>query len=133
MTLRKGNFDWNSIGTVSVLTDDGYIFTGQLIWDCNGDRPIKDGKGECCCKKDDHDQKKEKEVEVKIEKEVKVEVEPEFIVLELTQIPRQIIPNGLTGAAADVTTANLPFLFVVDNRVRINVAQIIAVGPDNIV
>jgi hypothetical protein len=130
MTLRKGNFDWGSIGTVSVLTDDGFIFTGQLILDCHGDRPSKDGKVDCCAKKDGHDHCPTQHV--KIENEVEVEVEPEFIVLDLTEIPRQIIPNGLTGTAADVKTANLPFLFVVDNRVRINVAQIIAVGPDNI-
>lgn len=100
---KKHNDFIDCIGTITVLTVDRVIFQGQL-------------------KKDHDEERKHDDCQPNIE--VKVENENEFITLELACDVEIIRDN------ADIEETDPP-LFEEGDLVRINVANIVAVGPSN--
>lgn len=100
---RKHNDFIDCVGTVTVLTVDRVVFQGQLI-------------------KDRDEERKHDDFEPHIE--VDVENENEFITLELDCDVAVIRENG------NIDPTNPP-LFEEGDVVRINLANIIAIGPSN--
>jgi hypothetical protein len=95
----KEDFFIDCVGAVVVLTDDRIIFQGQIIRG-NEERHHE----ECCCPK------------------VELDDDPDFIVLRLTCDPAVIKDDG------DIKKIE-PDFFEEGDIVRINVNEIIAVGP----
>ncbi|AJQ29650.1 hypothetical protein [Pelosinus fermentans] len=102
MKFRKEDFV-DCVGSVTIVTDDRIIFQGQ----------IKRVEDRYC-----------KQEWPKVEVKAKLEDEPEFIVLSLSCEPAIIRDN------ATIQTIN-PELFREGDIVRINVDEIIAIGPSN--
>jgi len=102
------DFFANSIGAVTILTDDRVIFQGQILKDDNESRKYHDDD-KCC-------------PPVKVEVEAKLDDDPDFIVLRLTCDPAIIRDNASIQEIE-------PDLFEEGDIIRINVNQIIAVGP----
>ncbi len=102
------DFFANCIGAVTILTDDRVIFQGQILKDDNEFRKYYDDD-KCC-------------PPVKVEVEAKLDDDPDFIVLRLTCDPAIIRDNATIQEIE-------PDLFEEGDIIRINVNQIIAVGP----
>ena len=105
MGFNKGLF-LDSLGAVTILMDDRIIFQGQIIKDDN-ERFHCDDK---CCPP------------VKVEVEAKLNDDPDFIFLRLTCDPAIIRDNASIQEIE-------PYLFEEGDIIRINVNEIIAVGP----
>jgi hypothetical protein len=106
----KKEFFVDCVGAVTILTDDRIIFQGQVLKD-DEERHHDDDDKKCC-------------PPPKVEVEVKAELccDPEFIVLRLLCDPAIIRDNGNIQEIE-------PDLFKEGHIIRINVAEIIAVGP----
>lgn len=102
---KKHNDFIDCVGTITVLTVDRVVFQGQLI-------------------KEHDEERKHDDFPPKIEVEVEVENENEFITLELACDVAIIRDN------ADIEETDPP-LFEEGDVVRINVANIVAIGPSN--
>ncbi|MDF2635525.1 MAG: hypothetical protein K0R78_2399 [Pelosinus sp.] len=100
MKFRKGDFV-DCVGSVTIVTDSRIIFQGQIKR--NEDRYHKQDS-------------------LKVEVEGELENDPEFIVLSLSCDPAIIRDN------AQIQTIN-PQLFQEGDTVRINVDEIVAIGP----
>lgn len=100
MKFRKEDFV-DCVGSVTIVTDDRIIFQGQ----------IKRVEDRYC-----------KQEWPKVEVKAKLEDEPEFIVLSLSCEPAIIRDN------ATIQTIN-PELFREGDIIRINVDEIVAIGP----
>lgn len=101
----KKDFFVDCVGTVTILTDDRVIFQGQVIKD-DEERHHDDEKEKC----------------PKVEVKAKLEDEPEFIELRLTCVPAIIRDN------AEIEEID-PELFEEHSVIRLNVDEIVAVGP----
>lgn len=108
------DFFVDCVGAVTVLTDDRVIFQGQLIKDDekrhHGHEHEEDEK-KCC-----------PPIEVEVEVKAKLDNDPDFIVLRLICDPAIIRDN------ANIQEIE-PDLFEEGDVIRINVNEIIAVGP----
>lgn len=102
------DFFINSIGAVTILTDDRVIFQGQILKDEKETRKHHDDD-KCC-------------PPLKVEVEAKLDDDPDFIFLRLTCDPAIIRDN------ASIEEID-PDLFEEGDIIRINVNQIVAVGP----
>jgi hypothetical protein len=102
------DFFINCIGAVTILTDDRVIFQGQILKDEKESRKHHDDD-KCC-------------PPLKVEVEAKLDDDPDFIVLRLTCDPAIIRDN------ANIEEIE-PDLFEEGDIIRINVNQIVAVGP----
>jgi hypothetical protein len=110
MGLKK-EFFTDCVGAVTILTDDRVIFQGQILKDDNERHHWKDDDDDkCCCPP------------FKVEVEAKLDDDPDFIVLRLTCDPAIIRDN------ANIQEIE-PDLFEEGDIVRINVNEIIAIGP----
>lgn len=101
MGIKKDSFV-DCVGAVTIVTDDRIIFQGQIVKD----------------DEERHHEDFEKFPKINIE----VETEPEFIVLRLTCDPAIIDDDG------DIKEIE-PDLFEEGDIIRINVNEIIAIGP----
>jgi hypothetical protein len=109
----KKEFFVDCVGAVTVLVDDRVVFQGQIIWD---DEPRHH---------DDDFEKKFPPIKVEVKDKVDVEIvdkDPDFIALRLTCDPAIIKPDGYIEEIE-------PDLFEAGDIIRINVNEIIAVGP----
>jgi hypothetical protein len=114
------DFDF-CIGTVSVITANNLLLTGQIIRDEK--RPeYKEFKD---CKEEEKEFGKEEKTHVKIENEVEVDVEEEFITMRLTE-------HFLVIPGAGGTPVVQPY-YVIGDIIQINVSQIETVGPLHII
>jgi len=126
------DFFSSCIGAVTIVTDDRIIFQGQILRDekdrksYKNDNKWEDESDDKCDHKCDHkcDDKCCSPVKVEVEVEAKLEDDPDFIVLRLTCDPAIIRDN------AQIQEIN-PDLFEEGDIIRINVNQIIAVGPSS--
>lgn len=100
--MRKIDFDEFCVGTVTIITTDVLIITGS----------IKDDRH-------DHD-----DDSIKTENKVIVEEKDEFITVTLT-VPVLKIPGNATFPGLAQT------FFNVGDTIRINVANIVTVGPSH--
>lgn len=90
-------------GTVTILVDDLVIFQGQVL--------KEDGRSH-------HD---EEECEHKEQKKIAVTLDPDFITVKLTCDPTRIVGDDIREIEPD--------LFLAGDIIRINVNEILAVGP----
>lgn len=111
MGKKKHNDFIGCIGSVRVLTVDGFVFQGQ-VEDCKDDKDDKD------------DERKSEYIQPHVDVDVDVESENEFICLELECDVAVVREN------ANVVVTNPP-IFEAGDLVKINVANIIAVGPSD--
>ncbi len=102
MGLRKDDFFVDCVGAVTILTVDRIVFQGQIKHD------------DC----DRHHQDTPPEINIYVENEV------EFILLELRCDPALIRDN------ANIQEIE-PLLFEAGDVIRINLADIVAIGPSN--
>jgi hypothetical protein len=102
----KKEFFADCVGAVTILVDDRIIFQGQIL----NDNERHHGKDDDCCPP------------FKVEVKAKLDDDPDFIVLRLTCEPSIIRDN------ADIREIE-PDLFKEGDIIRINVNEIIAVGP----
>jgi hypothetical protein len=102
MVLRKDDFFVDCLGAVTIVTVDRIVFQGQIRQD------------DC----DRHHQDSPPEINVYVENEV------EFILLELRCDPALIRDN------ANIEEIE-PSLFEEGDVIRINLADIVAIGPSN--
>lgn len=102
----KKEFFVDCVGAVTILVDDLIIFQGQVI---NGEGRHHDDDEKCCPK-------------VNVEVKAELDDDPDFIVLRLTCDPAIIKEDG------DIEEID-PSLFEEGDIIRINVNEIIAVGP----
>jgi hypothetical protein len=109
------DFFVDCVGAVTILTDDRIVFQGQLIKD-NEERHHDDDD---CCK-----EKCCPPPKVDVEVKAKLDDDPDFIVVRLTCDPAIIRDN------ASIQEID-PDLFEEGDIIRINVNEIIAVGPSN--
>lgn len=97
----KKEFFADCVGAVTILTDDRIVFQGQILKDDNERHHCKDDDDDkCCCPP----------------------FNPDFIVLRLTCDPTIIKDNGCIQEIE-------PDLFEEGDTIRINVNEIIAIGP----
>lgn len=109
MNLRKGDFFVDCVGAVTILTVDRIIFQGQI-------------------KRDDdrHHEDTPPEINIYVENEI------EFILLELRCEPALISDNANRDDRDHAHIEKIrPSLFDEGDIVRINLAEIVAVGPSN--
>ncbi|MDR3591554.1 MAG: hypothetical protein P4N41_18010 [Negativicutes bacterium] len=104
----KKEFFVDCVGSVTILMDDRILFQGQVLKD-DDDRHHDDDK---CCPPP----------EVKVEVKPELCCDPEFIVIKLICDPAIIRDN------ANIQVIE-PHLFEIGDIIRINVDEIIAVGP----
>jgi hypothetical protein len=103
----KKEFFADCVGAVTILTDDRVIFQGQILKDDNERHHWKDDDDKCC---------------PQFKVEAKLDDDPDFIVLRLTCDPAIIRDN------ANIQEIE-PDLFEEGDIIRINVNEIIAIGP----
>jgi hypothetical protein len=106
----KKEFFADCVGAVTILMDDRIIFQGQIINDDNERHHWNFKDDDKCCPP------------FKVEVEAKLDDDPDFIVLRLTCDPAIIRDN------ADIKEIE-PDLFEEGDIIRINVNEIIAIGP----
>jgi hypothetical protein len=104
----KKEFFVDCVGAVTILMDDRIIFQGRIQKDDN-ERHHCDDDDKCC-------------PPLKVEVKAKLDDDPDFIVLRLTCDPAIIRDN------ANIQEIE-PDLFEEGDIIRINVNEIVAVGP----
>lgn len=131
--------------SVTVVTCCGYVFQGTIEDDedtrAQYGYPVvfptmtmdymqgKEDENEC-----DKKEEKKEHCHKPIEVDVKCENDPKFICLRLTCLPGNICCEPTAGVVSNITpilgtATGAPNLFVVDDTVLINVADIVAIGP----
>lgn len=105
----KKEFFVDCVGAVTIVTDDRIIFQGQVIKD--DEERYHDDEKKCC-----------PPLEVEVEVKAEIEGDPDFIVLRLLCDPAIIKDNACIEEIE-------PDLFEEGDIIRINVNEIVAVGP----